>query len=468
MLLSSSLIGSLGLKFNPKVLARLLSILTTKQREGFGSFHSQDVEKLIRQPESEYKTPTVVLEVEQDVPKQSSCVGIGFGKELKKQLFMLRDSDIFINHGAFGGAIKPLHELAAAWRNRLEKNPLDFFDHELLPVVAHSVRVMATHLRCPATELIPLPNVTTGLNSIFNSLTLEPNDHIICFSLTYGATKTMLRHLAARTGAKLIIIDLPLPIASSDTIVTALQAHLSHKTKLVVLDQVTSNTALALPVHKLGRLAKEAGATVVVDAAHVLFNQDVHIYPNMIKTYDNQLSTNSPEEALHDVCDVWLSNGHKWLCMPRGCAYMWVHPRLHGLIRPAILSHGYTPGVPSSSSKHVDHANLYVQEGRLLSAFIWDGCRDYASVLCTASALHFWHHTFPSVVCSKESNSHNQKDTVKVNGWEVARRYNRQLLEDAVQVLETDWAVSCERQVAPSELTEQSPMRLVSVYLCIL
>lgn len=467
---------------------------SSKKREGFGSFHSQDIETLIRLPVSEYKPPLQLLEIEDRLNIKSSKISTSlFGSEMKQSLFMLRENDTFINHGAFGGAIKPLHELAAEWRNVLEQNPLEFFDQTLLPVLAHSVRAVAAYIQCPATELIPLPNVTTGLNSIFNSLELHSNDEIICFSLTYGATKTMLRHLAARTGAKLIIIDLPLPILSKDIITSEFQKQLSEKTKLVVLDQITSNTALSMPIHKLGQLGKSVGALVVVDAAHSLGSQEVSIYKNQCKT-STHLSTQTQTQGLSDVCDVWLSNGHKWLCMPRGCAFMWVHPSLHGRLRPAIISHGYVPGTNSDNSNSSSSSNssgssgagrfsnkgdLYAREGRLLSAFVWDGCRDYASVLTTSSALHFWGHTFPKLVkvdkytasantasiatttTATTSNSTMSTDGLMGSGWEMVRQYNRSLLAEAVQLLETDWKVSCEHQVAPAELTYASPMRLV-------
>lgn len=447
------------LKYIHKIRLRFLSSTPgLKKREGFGSFHSQDVETLIRQSDSEYKIPVQLLEVEDVVRSKSSVstVPCDFGPEMKKKLFMLRESDTFINHGAFGAAIRPLYDLAAAWRDVLERNPLEFFDRTLLPVLAHSVRVMAAHLRCPATELVPLPNVTTGLNSIFNSLELHTGDEIICFSLTYGATKTMLRHLAARTGATLTIIDLPLPIVSTEVITATFEKHISKKTKLVVLDQITSNTALVLPIHALGRLAKAVGATVVVDAAHALGSQEVEIYP-----------TSATTQGLHEVCDVWLSNGHKWLCMPRGCAFMWVHSSLHGRLRPAIVSHGYIPG----HKNNIHRGDLYTQEGRLLSGFVWDGCRDYASILTTASALHFWGHRFPSflsqVSSSSSSSSSSHSSTTTANsaslddGWRMMRGYNRQLLQQATQMLEANWGVSCTQQVAPSELTLTSPMRLV-------
>eukprot|EP01034_Spumella_vulgaris_P027715 gene27715-34478_t len=99
----------------------------------------------------------------------------------------------------------------------------------------------------------------------------------------------MLADLCNRTGATLVTVPLPLPIRSSRDLIDSIMSHVrTGKTKMVILDEITSNTALSLPVLEISSLVKALFSSVV---------------------------------------DIYLTNGHKWLSAPKGCAFMWVSPR---------------------------------------------------------------------------------------------------------------------------------------------
>jgi hypothetical protein len=247
-----------------------------------------------------------------------------------------------------------------------------------------------------------------------------------------------------------------------------------------VLDQVTSNTAALLPVVAMAALAKQrTPALVVVDAAHALFALPAQLYGTRfgsesgsgreahskeqqeqvaVRVLVGSSSENSrdgvpnsgditapattPPPAvaaadtvdagglhLADVADVWLTNGHKWLGAPKGCAFMWVHPTVAGHLRPAVLSHGFQPFQPfqpfspSSSSRSGGEGDVFsrgMRQGgdvavrwthagtmtsspsasscgssvsgssKFLSSIVWDGCRDYSALLCAPLALRVW------------------------------------------------------------------------------
>ena len=160
-----------------------------------------------------------------------------------------------------------------------------------------------------------------------------------------------MREACARAGATLIIVELHLPVESPESIIDALRSAITDRTKLVVLDQITSNTAIMMPITDLALVSKEAGAIVVIDGAHSLFSQDCSIYKVDQKTkstsesslLSNDRSIAHKEICIADFADVWLTNAHKWMCSPKGSAFMWVHPRLALSLRPAIISHGYAP-----------------------------------------------------------------------------------------------------------------------------
>ena len=321
-----------------KCQRRLLATMgKTDSRQSFGSFHSEDVEVLIRQSAAEYTRPAIYdnfcHHLEQHVVP-NIVNNFEFGAHAKINLYALDDQWTFINHGAFGATLQPLLEESNLWRYTCESQPLAFFDRMLLPMIVHAIREAATFLNCPPTELVPLPNVTSGLNSVINSLPLLPGDELMCLSVTYGSTKKILQDTCNRSGATLNIVQLPLPIQSEETIIEAVKQALekaSGRIKAVVLDHITSNTSFCLPMNALASLCKEAGAIVIVDAAHAMFAQDCTLYTpttSSKQALSGSIGQNPP--ILADVADVWLTNGHKWMSAPKGCAFMWISPRMEG------------------------------------------------------------------------------------------------------------------------------------------
>jgi hypothetical protein len=252
---------------------------TDSVRQSFGSFHSEDIETLVNTPH--LRPPDVMQELLASTQtKWEVCKSLSFGSECRDPLFSLDSSWTFLNHGAFGGAMKPQMEAAQFWRRHCEAQPLRFYDRELFPLMAYSLQQAARHFSCPANELYPLQNVTTGLNCILQSINLSPGDEVVHLSLTYGSTKKMLQDVCQRSGASLKIVQLPLPIENEQSVVDKFFNTLSARTRLVIIDQITSNTALVLPTLEMARLAKQAGALVVVDAAHAMMSTPVRIYPS--------------------------------------------------------------------------------------------------------------------------------------------------------------------------------------------
>ena len=215
-----------------------------------------------------------------------------------------------------------------------------------------------------------------------NSVPLQPGDEIVCLSLTYGSTKKIMQAACERTGAVLRIVDIPLPVLSPEGVIALFKQVISSRTKVVVLDQITSNTAIMLPVADMALLSKEVGAVVVIDAAHALFSQDCSIYGDNQRVFSSSLhlltinndkssdhtvsslsAAESPIRTTNSTCsdavnmvsmssfaDVWITNAHKWMCSPKGCAFMWVSPTMFRALRPSIISHGYVPSAGSSRS----------------------------------------------------------------------------------------------------------------------
>jgi hypothetical protein len=235
-----------------------------------------------------------------------------------------------------------------------------------------------------------------------------------------GSTKKILSQLAAVTGAKVQIVPIPLPVLSREDVISRISNALAiGNIKLVVLDHITSNTAMILPIVEIASICKSHGAVVVIDAAHSLFTMDISLYPREEGsseagrapfTFEKSSFPIQPGQYISDVADVWIGNCHKWLCSPKGAAFMWISPKISHRIRPAIISHGFQLGQQQHQSDGEDFTFLSLDRGssapdKLLSGFIWDGCRDYSALLTIPSILKFWKN-FSSV--DKRLNRHDR------------------------------------------------------------
>jgi selenocysteine lyase/cysteine desulfurase len=227
---------------------------------------------------------------------------------------------------------------------------------------------------------------------------LQPGDEIVCLSLTYGSTKKIMQATCDRTAAVMRTVNIPLPVLTPETVLALFKKSISTRTKLVVLDQITSNTAMILPIADMAIMSKEVGAIVVIDAAHALFSQDCSIYeddqrvhfsslynhtesssdkairasnasavessPKPTRTLDESDKRTKKMVSISSFADVWITNAHKWMCSPKGCAFMWVSPRMAHALRPSIISHGYVPYAGNILSDHYqvsedDHYNFF-------------------------------------------------------------------------------------------------------------
>ncbi|CAI8058002.1 L-cysteine desulfhydrase [Geodia barretti] len=202
-------------------------------KRDFGSFHSSNVEELLRLPEASsaphaalcLSSPALfvcllhVQEVYQppkipvDLPSFSSS-DLKFGREAKEAHFHLSASWTFINHGAFGAVLKEALAAAAVWQVYCERQPLRFLDRELLPLLAFTTRRLADFIDATPSELALVPNVTTGINSVIRSVckTFSPQDSVLIFNTTYGAVKKLVRTVSEEVGFSVheLVIHFPL------------------------------------------------------------------------------------------------------------------------------------------------------------------------------------------------------------------------------------------------------------------
>lgn len=397
---------------------RSFDFYLSSHRTGIGSFHSDSIESLIKSP----VIPKIWSDISLSREHIETVVGsLSCGEDAKSKLFLLKDSWTFINHGAFGSVFKPLLEEAQRWQTFCEEQPLRFYDRELFPLVAFSLRKMSKFLQSSTEELFFIRNVTYGLNCIVNCIQFDKGDSIVCFSLTYGSTKKILSELARRYQLHLLILTIELPLLPDDELIKHISSQLPHRVKLVVLDHITSNTAQVLPIKTLSSFFKSKGSIVVVDAAHSLMSVDISL----------DLKSNP---FLQNV-DYWLTNCHKWFCNNKGSAIMWIHPRNVEHSKPLIISHGYI-----QSDLYTHNNRMYIAPGKLHSAFSWEGTANYSSFLTIPSCIHLWQ---------------------ELNKVAEIKDYSTNLIENAVDLLQSEWKLPQNDVNQLYSRTNKLPMALV-------
>lgn len=271
-----------------------------------------------------------------------------FGRAIRPRFFL--EPDIaFLNHGSFGTIPRDVFAAANAWRDRLEANPDHFIRHMLPGALREAAGRLAPFLGAAAEDVVFVDNATAGVNAVLRSLEFRPGDEILTTDHAYGAVLNAVRYAAKRSGATSVEAEVPFPAASADEIFAAIAARFSARTRLLVIDHITSATALILPVARLVAYARERGVRVLVDGAHA----------------PGHLALDIPALG----ADWYVGNCHKWLFAPRGCALLWARRDVQSLIKPLSISHGYGKS--------------------FLEEFDWTGTRDPAPYLAAPAGLDF-------------------------------------------------------------------------------
>jgi isopenicillin-N epimerase len=259
------------------------------------------------------------------------------------------DPDItHLNHGAFGVAPVAVRRAAAAWRERAERNPHRFNRTEVHHLVAAARERAAAFLGVDPARAAWVRNVSEGVSAVLGSLDLRPGDDLVTSVHGYGAVRMALAHHAARAGARVVEADFPVG-AGDGEVTAAYAAACTPRTRLAVVDRITSPTAAVLPVAAVAAVvAAASGARVLVDAAH------------------------APGQLGDDIAalgaDHWVGNLHKWAYTPRGSAVLWSRPGAD--VTPGVLSWQLGDGYAAS--------------------FDYPGTWDYAGWLAAPDGLDYW------------------------------------------------------------------------------
>jgi isopenicillin-N epimerase len=262
----------------------------------------------------------------------------------------LLDPDIsFLNHGSYGAVPRTVLDEQRRLQERMERNPTEFLALELSQALRTSADRLATFVKGDGSDLAFIENATAGCNMVLGSFRLSPGDEILLTDHGYPAIRKAAEHYASRGGAIITEVMVPFPIRDRREIIKAVANRLGPRTRLVILDHVSSPTAIVFPVRELAALCHDAGAKVMIDGAHA---------PGM-------LSLDIPALGV----DWYVGNCHKWLMAPKGSGFIWVSPASQAETHPLVISHGYGQGFTAE--------------------FDWVGTRDPTAWLSISTAIDY-------------------------------------------------------------------------------
>lgn len=238
--------------------------------------------------------------------------------------FALDPKLTFLNHGSFGSVPRPVRDDQEAWRARIEASPIEWIGRRNKESLAASRQALARFVDCAPGELGLVTNATEGVNAVLRSLRFDPGDELLTTDHVYNAIRQSMKHRAQETGARYVEAAIRLPAADAASSMRQLLDAVTPRTRLIVIDHVTSPTALRFQVEDVIRAVKGTRAQVLVDGAHA---------PGAFG-----LSLRALE------ADYYAANLHKWVMAPRGSAFLWVPPRLQPGIHPCVISHDWGNG----------------------------------------------------------------------------------------------------------------------------
>ncbi|MEZ5962895.1 MAG: aminotransferase class V-fold PLP-dependent enzyme [Planctomycetota bacterium] len=281
----------------------------------------------------------------------------------------------FLNHGSFGACPAAVLQVQDELRTRMEREPVLFLHRQLEALLDDARARLAEFVSVDPDDLAFVPNATTGVNVVLASLQLAPGDELVTTDHEYNACKNALDRVADRAGARVVVVPLPFPLQDARDAIDPLLAALTPRTRLVLVDHVTSPTGLVLPIATVADVCRSRGIDLLVDGAHA---------PGMLDLDLRALGAT-----------YYTGNCHKWMCAPKGAALLYVSRERQADVRPLVTSHG-------ANSPRTDRSRFRLE-------FDFTGTADYTPFLCVPAAIDTMAGVFPG-------------------GWPELRQHNRTLV----------------------------------------
>jgi len=255
-----------------------------------------------------------------------------------------------LNHGSYGATPRVVLAEQDRWRRRMEAQPTRFFFLELPTALREAAAALAGFLGAQAEDVAFVPNATTGCNAVLRSMRLQAGDEILHVSHVYNAVRNTIAHVAGQSGATVVVAEVPFPRPQPATILKNIEQAITRRTRIAVIDHITSPTGLVLPIHDIVRICHAAGVPVLVDGAHG--------------------AGQVPLDLAALDADWYVGTCHKWLSAPKGCGFLYARSDRRAELHPVTISHGYGQGFTAE--------------------FDWTGTIDPSAYLALPAAIDFF------------------------------------------------------------------------------
>ena len=289
-----------------------------------------------------------------------------------------------LNHGSFGAVLEEVLELQAAWRSRFEANPTRFVFRELQSAVDRSRDEVAGFVGADPAGIVPVRNATSGVAAVLRSMEpmIGPRDQMLTTAHDYNAIRQILEFTALRTGAEVVVATVPFPLASAQDVTEAVMDRVTGRTRLAVIDHVTSPTALVYPIEEIVATL-EPDVPVLIDGAHG---------PGQVGLDLDRLGAS-----------WYTGNLHKWVCAPKGAAFLHSRSDRLEMTVPTVISHGH-------NAPAADPGDRY----RLL--FDWLGTDDFSAWVVVPDVLRL-------------------VGGLEAGGWDAVMKRNHELVLEGRRVI---------------------------------
>jgi isopenicillin-N epimerase len=275
---------------------------------------------------------------------------------LRSHWLLAPDID-FLNHGSFGACPRVVLQAQRKIQDDLEREPIRFLapERELEAKLDEVRQGVADLVNIDTQDIAFVRNATDGVNAVLRSFPFQPGDEVVVTNHGYNACINAAHYAVTGASATLMTAFIPFPSVDNEAVLKAIEETFTDRTKLLLIDHVTSFSGLVLPLERIIKLAHRYHIRVLVDGAHA---------PGMVPVDLKQLNA-----------DYYTANHHKWLCGPKASGFLYVRKAFQSEVRPTVISHAANRARPGRS--------------RFIAEFDWGGTYDPSPLLALPASIQF-------------------------------------------------------------------------------